>query len=83
MAKTMEVCNAFANGQSLNALNAHSVGDRIYSYNTVIGYRENGKVYVNTSKYSCTTSRHQTYLRRALVGVEVVEYTPKNRWLGI
>lgn len=79
----MEVCIAFAKGQSLKSLNVHSVGDRIYSYNTIIGYRENGKIFVNTCKYSCTTSKHQTYLRRALVGCEVVEYTPKNRWFGI
>lgn len=44
------------------------------------GFVNGGKVYVNPTKYSVTTSKAQGYLRYYLngCGIEVEAYVPKN-----
>lgn len=39
---------------------------KLHSYNTVIAQWHNGKLYINTTKYSVTTSRHQNYLKNLI-----------------
>lgn len=41
-----------------------SSGDKLYSYATVIAQWYEGKLYINNTKYSQTTSRHQSLLLR-------------------
>ena len=44
-----------------------STGDCLYSYSTCIAeYTKDGKLYVNLTKYSTTTSHHQTLINRHL-----------------
>ena len=44
-----------------------STGDCLYSYNTCIAeYDKEGKLYVNLTKYSVTTSHHQTLVNKYL-----------------
>ena len=44
-----------------------STGDCLYSYSTCIAeYSEEGKLYVNLTKYSTTTPHHQTLVKRHL-----------------
>ena len=42
-----------------------SDGKSLYNYNTLIAYHsDNGKLYINTEKYSVTTSKIQHQIRR-------------------
>lgn len=44
-----------------------STGDCLYSYSTCTAeYTKDGKLYVNLTKYSTTTSHHQTLVNRYL-----------------
>lgn len=64
--KNSEVAQAFAFNYVNNAkaLNLEFTNNKLYSYATVIAQRlDDGRVIVNNTKYSCTTSRHQYYLR--------------------
>lgn len=47
-----------------------STGNCLYSYSTCIAeYTKNGKLYVNLTKYSTTTSHHQALVKRHLFDV--------------
>ena len=62
------------NGKKGNNISISWDGTRLYSYGTCIGERlSDGSFILNVTKYSVTTSKHQSYLRRALVGRKVVE----------
>ena len=39
-------------------------GKKLINYQTIIGYKEGDKLYINKTKYSSTTSKIQSYLRR-------------------
>ena len=44
-----------------------STGDCLYSYSTCIAeYDKEGKLYMNLTKYSVTTSHHQTLVKKHL-----------------
>ena len=48
-----------------------STGDCLYSYSTCIAeYTKDGKLYVNLTKYSTTTSHHQTLVNRHLFNAD-------------
>lgn len=69
-----EVIFAFRKKQS--GKGEHSVssdGDRIFSYSTCIGEWYFDKVILNTTKYSPTTSKHQSLLKNAIeaYGVDI------------
>lgn len=47
-----------------------STGNCLYSYSTCIAeYTKDGKLYVNLTKYSTTTSHHQALVKRHLFDV--------------
>ena len=52
-------------------------GLELINYSTRIAYHQNGKLYLNIGKYSSTTSRIQSDLRRLAErkNMEIVEYT--------
>lgn len=51
-----------------------STGDCLYSYSTCIAeYNKEGRLYVNLTKYSTTTSHHQTLMNRHLLK-DISEY---------
>lgn len=68
-----DVAKSFVKGVFATGSNFYTDGEKIFSYNTIVAQRTNGGYIVNTTKYSCTTSKHQTYLRRALEGFQVKE----------
>ena len=51
-------------------------GLELINYNTIIAFWESGKLHLNTHKYSSTTSRIQSKLKRLAQerGVDIVEY---------
>ena len=48
-------------------------GDKLYNYDTVIAYWFNGIMLINGTKYSSTTSKHQSRLKRQSVKKVVVD----------
>lgn len=42
----------------------YSEHDRLYSYSTCIAQKVGDRIYLNETKYSCTTCHHQTLVRR-------------------
>lgn len=66
-----DVCVAFVNGSnngchSLNMRVNHD-GSRLFSYGTCIAEKlSNGSIIINETKYSITTSKHQSHLRWAI-----------------
>ena len=61
------LCKAFIEGATEGkGSNMKIVGREIFSYAAVVGrFEANGVLSLNPRKYSPTTSKHQTYLRRA------------------
>lgn len=61
-----DVINAFMNHQTLNSStqNCRTDGNKLWSYRTVIAQWHQGKVIINTTKYSPTTSgKHMSPLK--------------------
>lgn len=64
-----EVVKAFCEGKKARSSTGSlwSTGDCLYSYHTCIAeYSVDGKLYINLTKYSTTTSHHQTFVNRYL-----------------
>lgn len=51
-------------------------GERLINYNTIIAFWEDNKLHLDTHKYSQTTSKIQSKLKRLAeeMGVDMVEY---------
>lgn len=69
--KNSDICKVFVNGTKNNAktlsMRINYDGSKLFSYNTCIAQKlSNGAIIVNNTKYSRTTSKHQSYLRRAI-----------------
>ena len=59
--KTEQVGVAFWNKRNAMGSSVHSSGDKLFSYGTVLLQRlPSGRVIGNATKYSTTTSRHQS-----------------------
>lgn len=73
--KNKEVCEAFLNRESAIGSNLYSDGHKLFSYSTCIAEWEDyyNRLYVNSTKYSVTTSKHQSYLRRVLAKIWNIE----------
>lgn len=70
MKTNLEVCYAFAEGKAARCLNMHSTGDRLFSYGTCIAECKDGKLILNLTKYSRSTTRQQSYMLAACIGLE-------------
>ena len=57
-----EVIDKFVCKQYSSGSNCMSIGEKLYSYNTCIGQWVGNVVYINTTKYSNTTTKLQNYL---------------------
>lgn len=64
--KNEDVIKAFIHREiaKSNSGNVLSTGNKLYSYRTCIAEYNDGNLYVNLTKYSITTSRHQSLLLR-------------------
>ena len=74
--RNQEVISKFAHfAESAATANVRSTGDKLFNYTTCIAQRHEGKVIVNVTRYSVTTSKIQNYLCRELSGYNVIEVT--------
>lgn len=64
--KNREVCRNFVDGKDAHGSNLRSEDGKLYSYNTVIGQWHEGKLIINNTRYSVTTSKHKHYLEQEL-----------------
>lgn len=78
-----EVIESFINKEYGSGSNCMSTGEKLYSYNTCIGQWVGNVIYINTTKYSNTTTKLQNYLlfktRNHRLGVEILDDVPKNK----
>lgn len=83
MLKCSELINNFANGATNGkASNLYIEGDVLVNYVTPIAFRTDEGIVLNKSKYSVTTSKNQTYIRRTDMVVEELEETDFNKALN-
>lgn len=71
-----DVIQAFLDKVPAKCLNMHSTGDRLFSYSTCIAEWDkfsDYKLYINLTKYSVSTSKHQTYLIRSIGSIRAIE----------
>ena len=74
--RNQEVISKFVNfAESAATANVRSIGNKLFNYETCIAQRHEGKIIVNATRYSVTTSKIQNYLRRELSGYDVIEVT--------
>ena len=74
--RNKEVISKFVNfAESAATANVRSTGDKLLSYYTCIAQRHEGKIIVNVTRYSITTSKMQNNLRYELSGYDVIEVT--------
>lgn len=74
--RNQEVISKFVNfAESAATANVRSNGDKLFNYGTCIAQRHEGKIIVNVTRYSVTTSKMQNYLRRELSGYDVIKVT--------
>lgn len=67
----LETIKAFSLGQIGRALHLYSDGRRLFSYDTCIAEYYNGRLIVNNTKYSMTTSKHRnSLLAEVLYGID-------------
>lgn len=79
--RTSELINNFIGGATKGkASNMHIDGDRLFNYNTVIAQYMGGRLVINKTKYSPTTTKHQNRLLREFTEAETVEKVPMNAW---
>ena len=62
----MDLINAFINGKTAQNGSMRTDGVKLFSYATCIAQKTSDGILLNTCKYSTTTSKQQTYTRRAL-----------------
>lgn len=72
-----EVVRAFFNHKPLSSHdgNLKTTPNTLINYSTIIAYYENNTYYINISKYSRTTSKIQTLIKRYLQGHNIENYT--------
>ena len=72
--RKQEVISKFAHfAESAATANVRSIGDKLFNYETCIAQRHEGKVIVNVTRYSVTTSKIQNYLRGEMANKDVIE----------
>lgn len=80
--KNQLVANHFILGGTATGSNFCTTGEKLFSYETTIAEWFNGKLLINPTKYSSSTSHHQTLLRKAIIDYDISEevcvYTQTN-----
>jgi len=63
---TYDLLKGFCKGKIKGgrASNLRVEGNKLYNYNTLLAVNIKGTVYLNSNKYSQTTSKHQNRIRR-------------------
>lgn len=74
--RNQEVISKFVNfAEKAATANVRSFGDKLFNYGTCIAQRHEGKIIVNETRYSVTTSKMQGYVRRELSNKVVIKVT--------
>lgn len=60
--RNKEVIDKFLQKLPASGSNLYSTGDKLINYNTTIAEWDSGRLYINNTKYSKTTSTHQNYI---------------------
>ena len=83
MATTKDIINNFLWGHT----NGKASGGRLYiegnkliNYGTTIAQRIDGRVVLNKTKYSPTTSKHQNVIHRECPNIGTVQDIPMGTW---
>ena len=72
--RNQEVISKFVHfAESAATANVRSTVDKLFNYATCIAQRHEGKIIVNVTRYSVTTSRIQNYLRGEMANKDVIE----------
>ena len=72
--RNQEVISKFVHfAESAATANVRSTGDKLFNYYTCIAQRHEGKIIVNVTRYSATTSKIQNYLRGEMANKDVIE----------
>lgn len=66
MLKNKEVAHNFLWGIESSNTNLHGIGNKLFSYNTVIAQWEDGILIGNNTKYSVSTSKHSSYIKHRI-----------------
>ena len=66
MISNENLINAFLNGETAENGSMSTNGTKLFSYATCIAQRVDDKILLNVCKYSVTTSKQQTMLRRRI-----------------
>lgn len=77
MIKNREVCRNFVKKHDGYGSNLKSEDGKLYSYSTVIAQWHNGRLIINATKYSVTTSKQMHYLKEELLSCIREIYTKK------
>ena len=75
--RNVDVIRAFLQGNSAKTTNLRTNGIELINYQTRIGYKKDGHLYINKDRYSVTTSKIQGKLKAecSLAGREYEEVT--------
>lgn len=74
--RNQEVISKFVHfAESAATANVRSNGDKLFNYGTCIAQRHEGKIIVNATRYSVTTSKMQGYLRAEVSNKVVITVT--------
>ena len=69
-----EVISKFVHfAESAATANVRSIGDKLFNYETCIAQRHEGKIIVNVTRYSVTSSKIQNYLCGEMANKDVIE----------
>ena len=72
--RNQEVISKFVHfAESAATANVRSTVDKLFNYATCIAQRHEGKIIVNVTRYSVTTSKIQNYLRGEMANKDVIE----------
>ena len=72
--RNQEVISKFVHfAESAATANVRSNGDKLFNYGTCIAQRHEGKIIMNATRYSVTTSKIQNYLRGEMANKDVIE----------
>lgn len=78
--KNIDVLKRFLNRETGKTMHLKSNGCELVNYDTVIAYWNNGKLYINVTKYSNTTSKIQSQLKQ--LAYDFVEYEGNQRFFN-
>lgn len=76
------IVEAFLNHQVAEGFNLNSTGDKLISFRTTIAQWIKGKLVINDTNYSSTTSKHRNILRRIQRedSIQIVKDVPQDEF---